>query len=66
LVKPGTSIEDALLAKTIKNHLRDRMILISTDGPKDSVLKSKPPLVFTKENALQVVEEMDKFLKNTI
>jgi ethanolamine-phosphate phospho-lyase len=64
LVKPGTTIEDALLAKTIKNHLRDRMILISTDGPKDSVLKSKPPLVFTKENALQVVEVMDKILGN--
>jgi ethanolamine-phosphate phospho-lyase len=63
LVKPGTTIEDPLLAKTIKNHLRDRMILISTDGPKDSVLKSKPPLVFTKENALQVVEELDKVLR---
>lgn len=64
LVKPGTTIEDALLAKTIKNQLRDRLILISTDGPKDSVLKSKPPMVFTKENALQVVEEMDKILRN--
>ncbi|SMD42958.1 hydroxylysine kinase /5-phosphonooxy-L-lysine phospho-lyase apoenzyme [Aquiflexum balticum DSM 16537] len=62
LVKPGTKEEDPLLAKTIKNKLREQFILISTDGPKDSVLKTKPPLIFTKENALQVVEEMSKAL----
>jgi ethanolamine-phosphate phospho-lyase len=63
LVRPGTKEEDPLLAKTIKNKLREQFILISTDGPKDSVLKTKPPLIFTKENALQVVEEMDRVLK---
>jgi 4-aminobutyrate aminotransferase-like enzyme len=62
LVRPGTKEEDPLLAKTIKNKLREQFILISTDGPKDSVLKTKPPLIFTKENALQVVEEMSKAL----
>jgi ethanolamine-phosphate phospho-lyase len=64
LVKPGTKEEDPLLAKIIKNKLRDKFILISTDGPKDSVLKTKPPLIFTKDNALQVVEEMGWILKN--
>lgn len=64
LVKPGTKEEDPLLAKTIKNKLRENHILISTDGPKDSVLKTKPPLIFTRENALQVVEEMDGILKD--
>lgn len=62
LVKPGTKEEDQKLAKWIKNQLRERFILISTDGPKDSVLKTKPPLIFTKENALQVVEEMERIL----
>ncbi|RZS95477.1 aminotransferase class III-fold pyridoxal phosphate-dependent enzyme [Cecembia calidifontis] len=66
LVKPGTKEEDEQLAKLIKNRLREKYILISTDGPKDSVLKTKPPLIFTKENALQVVEEMDHFLKRII
>jgi ethanolamine-phosphate phospho-lyase len=64
LVKPGTKEEDPLLAKTMKNKLREQFILISTDGPKDSVLKTKPPLIFTKENALQVVEEMDRVFKD--
>lgn len=62
LVKPGTKEEDEQLAKLIKNQLRENFILISTDGPKDSVLKTKPPLIFTKENALQVVEEMERIL----
>lgn len=66
LVRPGTKEEDPLLAKLIKNELRERNILISTDGPKDSVLKTKPPLVFTRDNALQVVEEMDHILKRFI
>ncbi|MFD2201750.1 aminotransferase class III-fold pyridoxal phosphate-dependent enzyme [Shivajiella indica] len=66
LVKSGTKEEDPQLAKLIKNELRERNILISTDGPKDSVLKTKPPLVFTKDNALQVVEEMDNILKRII
>ncbi|WP_194973435.1 aminotransferase class III-fold pyridoxal phosphate-dependent enzyme [Aquiflexum lacus] len=64
LVKPGTKEEDPLLAKIIKNKLRENYILISTDGPKDSVLKTKPPLIFSRENALQVVEEMDGILKD--
>lgn len=38
------------------NWIVDRMkqihhILISSDGPKENVLKLKPPMVFTKENA---------------
>lgn len=66
LVKPGTKEEDEQLAKWIKNQLRERFILISTDGPKDSVLKTKPPLIFTRENALQVVEQIDQILKTNI
>jgi len=51
------------LAHHIKNELRNKFILISTDGPDDSVLKTKPPLCFTKENAEQVVEAIDKVLE---
>ena len=55
--KPNTK-----LAQYIKNELRKRYILISTDGPYDNVIKTKPPLVFTKENALRVVEEIDRVI----
>ena len=51
------------LAHHIKNTLRDGNILISTDGPYDSVIKTKPPLIFTKENAKEVVDATEVVLK---
>ena len=51
------------LAAIIKNELRSKFILISTDGPYDNVLKIKPPLYFNKENANQLVNEIDEILK---
>jgi 4-aminobutyrate aminotransferase-like enzyme len=50
------------LAGHVKNELRNRHILISTDGPDDNVLKTKPPLCFTKENAEEVVNNIDNIL----
>ena len=50
------------LAQLIKNELRKRHVLISTDGPYNNVIKTKPPMIFTKENALQVVEEIDRVI----
>jgi len=35
----------------------------STDGPFDNVLKMKPPLCFTKQNADRVVAEIDRILR---
>jgi 4-aminobutyrate aminotransferase-like enzyme len=49
------------------DHLVDRMkergILVSTDGPFHNVIKIKPPLVFTEANADLLVTTMDKILK---
>lgn len=50
------------LAQFIKNELRNRHILVSTDGPFDNVIKSKPPLCFTKQNAELVVETLKDVL----
>jgi 4-aminobutyrate aminotransferase-like enzyme/Ser/Thr protein kinase RdoA (MazF antagonist) len=57
--KPGTE-----LASSIKNELRERHILISTDGPYDNVLKIKPPLYFDHENVDLLVQELGSILKN--
>jgi len=57
--KPNT-----FLAKRIKNELRKNHILISTDGPFDNVIKTKPPLVFNRKNALRVIEEIDQIIQN--
>ena len=56
--KPNTK-----LAQFLKNELRKRHILISTDGPANSVIKTKPPLIFNKKNAEHVVSEINRALK---
>jgi len=66
IVKEGSKTSDRKLASTIKNELRNRHILISTDGPDDNVLKTKPPLSFTKKNAEEVVQTIDAILKKNI
>ncbi len=50
------------LAHYIKNQLRQKYILISTDGPYDNVLKTKPPLCFTKQNAEEVVRTIEDII----
>lgn len=63
IIKKDSLYPDPKLASIIKNELKNLNILISTDGPYDSVLKTKPPLCFTKENAQSVVANIDKVLK---
>lgn len=64
IVKEGTMEPHPQLAHHIKNELRNRCILVSTDGPFDSVIKTKPPLCFTKENAKLVVDTMASLLEH--
>ena len=63
IIKGDNMEPDPGLAGLIKNELRNRNILISTDGPFDSVLKTKPALCFIKENAQEVVFNIDEILK---
>ena len=49
---------DSDMADLIKNKLRDRNVLIGTDGKYSNVLKTKPPLCFSKENADEVVQRI--------
>ncbi|MBL4658884.1 MAG: aminotransferase class III-fold pyridoxal phosphate-dependent enzyme [Alcanivoracaceae bacterium] len=53
---------NTVLAHLIKNKMRENYILISTDGPYDNVLKTKPALCFTKLNAQTVVKNIAKIL----
>jgi 4-aminobutyrate aminotransferase-like enzyme len=49
-------------ASYIANRLRERGILLSTDGPFHNVLKIKPPMVFTEVNADFLVGTLDEIL----
>ena len=42
--------------------MKDRGVLLSTDGPFANVLKIKPPLVFSRENADELVAVLDEVL----
>jgi 4-aminobutyrate aminotransferase-like enzyme len=63
IVNDSSKAPNTELAGHIKNELRRKHILISTDGPFNNVIKSKPPLCFSKENADAVVEAIDEVLK---
>ena len=52
----------AVQASYIVNRMRERGILLSTDGPLHNVLKIKPPLVFTEANADHLVSTLDDIL----
>ena len=63
LVRDRESLEPATEEATeVINVMRERGILLSTDGPFENVIKIKPPLVFSHEDANRVVEELDAVL----
>jgi 4-aminobutyrate aminotransferase-like enzyme len=64
LVKDRTSREPATSqAAYFINRMRDKGILMSTDGPYNNVLKIKPPIVFTKSDSDLLLESVYNVLK---
>jgi len=60
---PAAKSPDATLTTRIVNGLRERRILISASGPRANVLKIRPPLVFSRENADMLVDGLADVLK---
>jgi 4-aminobutyrate aminotransferase-like enzyme len=60
---PAAKSPDATLTTRIVNGLRERHILISASGPRANVLKIRPPLVFSRENADMLVDNLADVLK---
>ncbi len=58
----ATKAHATSLAGDVANALRDRGVLISTDGPHDNVLKIKPPLVVGRAEADILLTELDATL----
>ncbi len=57
MVNPDDFKHDTILAQRIKNQMKDRGVLCSTDGPYDNVLKMKPPICFSRK-------DVDLFIHN--
>jgi len=51
-------------AKRIINSMKDKGILLSTDGPHNNVIKIKPPLCFSMDNAYQLLDEFEKTIRS--
>ena len=65
LVKDRDTLEPAAEeASQIIEAMKNRGILLSTDGPLHNVLKIKPPMVVTEEDVMRTVETLDQVLKN--
>jgi 4-aminobutyrate aminotransferase-like enzyme len=65
LVRNRDTLEPAASeAADIVNALRDRGILIGTDGPLENVLKIRPPMPFTREDADLLVRTLDDVLSS--
>lgn len=63
LVHDRKSLEPAAeVASYVAERLRERGILISTDGPLHNVLKIKPPLVFSQADAERLLEQLAEVL----
>jgi len=63
LVRDRASLEPAPEeAAYVVNRLRERGVLTGTDGPHHNVLKLRPPLVFSEENARLLLETLDEVL----
>ena len=60
---PTTLIPAADQTSYLANRMRDYGILMSTDGLFHNVIKIKPPIVFNKENADFLIENLAKVLK---
>lgn len=54
---PGSAPAPELADRWV-NALREKNILLGTDGPHDNVLKIKPPLCFTKADADRFIREL--------
>ncbi|MBV8742081.1 MAG: aminotransferase class III-fold pyridoxal phosphate-dependent enzyme, partial [Sinobacteraceae bacterium] len=52
-------------AKAVINAMRERGVLISRIGPHDNILKIRPPMCFSAENADQLLGTLDAALGST-
>ena len=59
---PDTREPATALARDVVAELRRQGILLSTEGPGDNVLKLKPPLCFTRDDADHLLEALDPLL----
>jgi 4-aminobutyrate aminotransferase-like enzyme/Ser/Thr protein kinase RdoA (MazF antagonist) len=61
----GVELDGPARAKSVVDAMRRRGVLIGRTGPRDDVLKIRPPLVFEDEHATLLVATLDEALAET-
>jgi 4-aminobutyrate aminotransferase-like enzyme/Ser/Thr protein kinase RdoA (MazF antagonist) len=59
----GVEMTDAARAEAVVNGMRERGVLIGRTGPRNTVLKIRPPLVFTEEHIPVLVSALAESLE---
>ena len=54
------------LCAYIKNKMRDNRILIGSDGPKDNIIKIRPPLTIELEDAEMLLATLSEVLEEVL
>ncbi|NKX29894.1 aminotransferase class III-fold pyridoxal phosphate-dependent enzyme [Tritonibacter mobilis] len=62
LINPDGS-EGTEICKYVKNRMRDHRILIGSEGPKDNILKIRPPLTIDGEDIDMIVTTLASILR---
>jgi 4-aminobutyrate aminotransferase-like enzyme/Ser/Thr protein kinase RdoA (MazF antagonist) len=62
LINPDGS-ESTGICSYVKNRMRDHRILIGSEGPKDNILKIRPPLTINAEDVDMILECLDSVLE---
>jgi len=63
LVRPSGSLEPAVEeASRLRNRLRELGVLLGTSGEHNNVIKIRPPLVFSQENAGLLLQKLEQAL----
>jgi 4-aminobutyrate aminotransferase-like enzyme/Ser/Thr protein kinase RdoA (MazF antagonist) len=65
VVSRSNSQPDAGAASALKNALRNHGVLVGTTGPKQNILKVRPPLAFTTDHVTPFVDAWTKSLRDT-
>lgn len=66
-IKDRLSLEpEAEILRAVVEEMKNRGILLSTDGPHNNVLKIKPPIIFSKANADELIKTLDEVLNTLI
>ena len=61
LINPDGS-EATEICAYVKNRMRDHRILIGSEGPKDNILKIRPPLTIDQQDIGMLITILDKVL----